>query len=81
MGVDFRNYKQGDVLISKHESMNQYDIKRLAFVLAVQAEIEGMKSENDLRKLNNESPAYGYEHFEEQSMRLNNLANAHNEQL
>ena len=32
--------------------MTQYDVKRLALVLAVQAEIEGMKSENILREQN-----------------------------
>lgn len=61
--------------------MNEYDVKRLALVLAVQAEIEGMKAENILREQNNESPAYGLKQFLELANRLNDLAYAHNEQL
>ena len=29
--------------------MNEYDVKRLAFVLAIQAEIEGMKATNTVQ--------------------------------
>ena len=58
-----------------------YNVRRLAMVLAVQAEIEGMKAENDLRRLNSESPAYGSEQFNEKAFKLENLAYAHNEQL
>ena len=61
--------------------MTQYDVKRLALVLAVQAEIEGMKSENILREQNEQSPAYGEKQFNECASRLENLAYAHDEQL
>jgi hypothetical protein len=58
-----------------------YNVKRLALVLSVQAEIEGMKAENMLRSQNNESPAYGSDQFNECANKLENLAYAHNEQL
>lgn len=61
--------------------MENYDVKRLALVLAVQAEIEGMKAENMLREQNNESPAYGSKQFNDLAERLSNLAYCHNEQL
>lgn len=61
--------------------MNEYDVKRLALVLSVQAEIEGMKAENMLRQQNDEAPAYGSKAFGELANRLGNLAYAHNEQL
>jgi len=61
--------------------MEEYTVKRLALVLSVQAEIEGMKSENALRALNDESPAYGEKQFNECSARLTNLAYVHGEQL
>ncbi len=58
-----------------------YNVKRLALVLAVQAEIEGMKAENIMREQNNESPAYGSSQFNDKAEELRNLAYAHNEQL
>ena len=61
--------------------MNEYDVKRLALVLAVQAEIEGMKAENNLREQLHEAPAYGASQFNECANRLTNLAYAHNDQL
>lgn len=61
--------------------MEQYDVMRLALVLAKQAEIEGMKAENIIREHKGLSPAYGEEQFIEKAMDLQNLAYAHNEQL
>lgn len=61
--------------------MNNYDVKRLALVLAVQAEIEGMKAENEVRKQNNEAPSYGDGEFFEKALELTNLAHAHDDQL
>lgn len=58
-----------------------YNTKRLALILAVQAEIEGMKSENLLREQKNESPAYGETQFHDMAEQLRSLAYAHNEQL
>jgi hypothetical protein len=62
--------------------MNEYDIKRLALILAIQAEIEGMKITNktmpseDVRK-------WGYNElrFVEKAEELKRLAYKHNEEL
>lgn len=61
--------------------MNEYDVRRLARVLAIQAEIEGMKIANFERVSRDESPAYGQEHFQDMAQQLSNLAVSHNEQL
>ena len=61
--------------------MNEYDVKRLALVLAVQAEIEGMKADNIQRESLELSMAYTSEDFEIQAERLRCLASHHNEQL
>ena len=50
-------------------------------MLAVQAEIEGMKAENILREQNEQSPACGEKQFNEIANRLSDLAYAHDEQL
>lgn len=61
--------------------MNEYDVKRLALVLSIQAEIEGMKAENLVREQNNHSPAYMEAAFQEKACQLTNLAYVHNEAL
>lgn len=61
--------------------MTNYDIKRLALVLAVQAEIEGMKAENLQRDQQEMSPAYPNEMFQDMAEQLRNLAAMHDEQL
>ena len=58
-----------------------YNVRRLALVLAKQAEIEGMKVENSERKAQYLAPAYSDEDFQIKAAELNNLAYAHNEQL
>lgn len=58
-----------------------YNTKRLALILAVQAEIEGMKSANEDRKQQNWSMAYDDESFAIKAMELRNLAYQHNESL
>ena len=58
-----------------------YNVKRLALVLAVQAEIEGMKSENILREQNEQPPAYGEKQFADMAHSLRALAYASDEQL
>lgn len=61
--------------------MNEYDVKRLALVLAIQAEIEGGKAENTYyNNLGWEIP-YREEHFFAKAGELRDLANKHNEQL
>jgi len=61
--------------------MNEYDVKRLAEVLAIQAEIEGMKSENMQRQLLEHSMAYTNDEFLYKAEELRVLASKHNDQL
>ena len=61
--------------------MDNYDVRRLALVLAVQAEIEGMKAENKQRELLNHDLTYTEKDFKDKAMNLQNLAYSHNEQL
>jgi hypothetical protein len=44
--------------------MEDYVIKRLAWIYAIQAEIEGMKAKNKEREIEGMSLAYSQEHFE-----------------
>ena len=55
--------------------MESYDIKRLGLILAIQAEIEGMKIENET------GISYDQRHFDEKAEQLRNLATCHGEQL
>lgn len=61
--------------------MHYYDVKRLALVLAIQAEIEGMKAENTQRERMNYSLAYTDADFQAKAEELRALASLHNEQL
>jgi hypothetical protein len=61
--------------------MNNYDVKRLALVLAIQAEIEGMKAENKYREKNGHDLTYGNADFDDKAFELRSLANAHDEQF
>lgn len=61
--------------------MNTYDVKRLTLALAIQAEIEAMKFENIARENNGMSHAYNEEEFWIRAEMLNELANAHEEQI
>ncbi len=58
--------------------MNHYDAKRLALVLSMQAEIEGMKAANAQHP---ENQPYTKEQFDEKEFRLESLAYCHDEQL
>jgi len=57
--------------------MNEYDVRRLAMVLAVQAEIEAMKAHNATDNFQK----YSELEFWSRAEQLNELANKHNEQL
>jgi hypothetical protein len=61
--------------------MNEYDVKRLALVLAIQAEIEGMKAVNQQRAVFNSEPGYGIADFEHMADKLRTIAHLHNDQL
>ena len=50
--------------------MNYYDVKRFGMILAIQAQIDGMKADNENRKQNKEGMAYTYEDFLEKSNEL-----------
>ena len=55
--------------------MNDYTVRRLALVLAVQAEIEGMKAENMQREQQGYSMAWTETDFCQKAEELRNLAN------
>jgi len=61
--------------------MNGYDVKRLALILAVQAQIEGMKAENVERESLGHSVAYGDADFCCKSDELINIVNTNDDQL
>jgi len=61
--------------------MEYYDVKRLSLILAVQAEIDGMKAENKYCEINSHELTYREGDFEAKATELRNLAYAHNEQL
>jgi hypothetical protein len=58
-----------------------YDIKRYALVLAVQAEIEGMKALNQYRSNCGDQIAYTADNFFEKAEELRILASKHDDQL
>lgn len=61
--------------------MESSDIKRLGLILAVQAEIEGMKVENIQREKDGYSMAYNSTDFQFKAEELRNISYAHEEQL
>jgi len=61
--------------------MTDYTVKRLALVLAVQAEIEAMKVANTERLSNGYAPAYSESLFSEAARQLSDLAYKNDEQL
>jgi len=61
--------------------MDTYDVRRLALIFAVQAEIDGMNTTN-YTSINTDGVIYWDEnHFKEKAEELRNLAASHNEQL
>ena len=58
-----------------------YNVKRLALILANQAEIDGMKAANTDREQRDLSLAYNEGDFQYAAETLRNLAYCHNEQL
>ena len=61
--------------------MTDASVKRLALILAVQAEIEGMKAANMDRDYPAESVAYDDAAFQAKAEELRNLAYGHDEQV
>jgi len=58
--------------------MTQYDVKRLALVLAIQAEIEGMKANNSQHE---QDQPYEETDFEMKAHELTSLAYKHDEEM
>lgn len=61
--------------------MDTYDVKRFALVLAVQAEIEGMKSADKERTLKQGDLQYDEAAYCAKAEELRNIAYCHDEQL
>ena len=61
--------------------MTDYTVKRLALILAVQAEIEGMKALNAERLQDGYAPGYDDKAFYNKAEELRILAAKHDEQL
>jgi len=61
--------------------MQSSDVMRLGLILAVQAEIEGMKITNSERDMPSEAAAYSQEHFDGKAEELRNIAYSHEQQL
>lgn len=60
---------------------NGYNVKRLALILAAQAEIDGMKAFNESRRVSGMEPGYTQGDFDERARRLEDLAYSHDLQL
>ncbi len=58
-----------------------YNNRRLGLILAVQAEIEGMKAENEIRKQQKKALSYNGDAFECKADELRNIIYTPNEQL
>jgi hypothetical protein len=54
--------------------MKFYNTTKLSKILAVQAEIEGMKAQNAGRKVNKHDPAFWLSDFRKQADRLTDLS-------
>ena len=91
-GADDRNYPVSkepvDYLKPREEeqiegrlNMNDYTVKRLALVLAIQAEIEGMKIFNEERMRNGHTPGYDENSFYDKAEELRIIASKHDEPL
>lgn len=61
--------------------MENYDVVRLGMLLAVQAEIEGLKVKNREQIALGMAPAYGEQHFRDKAEELRNISHCHAHQL
>lgn len=61
--------------------MESSDVKRLGLILAVQAEIEGMKAANEDCKIYNSNMTYQEYSFVAKAEELKNIAYSHADQL
>lgn len=61
--------------------MEYMDVRRLGLILAIQAEIEAMKAENEIRKYNSEVIVYGLQEFQAKAEELRNFSYCDDTQL
>lgn len=61
--------------------MDEFDVRRLGLILAIQAEIEGMKAENKQRDQLGHSMAYTYGDFCEKAEEMREITYRANHQL
>ena len=61
--------------------MTTADIKRLGLILAIQAEIEGMKVENEIIKMKGDLPIYREDSFFQLSINLRDIIHKKDEEL
>lgn len=61
--------------------MDQFDVMRLGLILAVQAEIDGMKAHNTHCMNTEEYIAYDEKAFNDKAEELRNISARHNQQL
>jgi hypothetical protein len=61
--------------------MDIYDVKRLALVLATQAEIEGMKADNAFCEAYGDTPNFKKQDFDDKAERIRILASIHNDEI
>lgn len=59
--------------MEKDINMKTADIKRLGLILAIQAEIDGMKAENGDRYANDLSPAYVRKDFDQKADEIRDI--------
>jgi len=62
-------------------NLNEYHVRRLGMILALQAEFEGMKVENAIREQNGNSMAFDYESFCEISARVHEISTCSEDKL
>lgn len=61
--------------------MTTADVKRLGLILAVQAEIDGMKAGNEYRRIFDDYPAYDQYNFDQMAEQIREIVNKHDDQL
>lgn len=61
--------------------MTTADVKRLGLILAIQAEIEGMKAHNKVCELNGSTEMYNENTFYKKAEELRDIVNKHDDQL
>ena len=61
--------------------MNEYDLRRYALILAVEAEIKGMEADNKQASLCDQDIPYRDKEFCDKALELKDLAYKHNDLL